>query len=116
MGEDRPIISVQFQPAAAALPERRNAALIAMLVVCLDASVNGGEPDSIHITRLRERMDRLVLRAAFAGGDAFTPFRELAWETAQRLCAPGDGRHDAKWIKILREILRQLPECDALAS
>lgn len=98
------------------LTDRRNAALVAMLVVCLDASINEGVPDSVHITRLRERMDRVKVRAAFAGDDAFTAFRELAWETAARLCAPGDGRHDSKWIRILREILRQLPECDALAE
>lgn len=103
-------------PASSALTEWRNAALTSMLVVCLDASVNSGEPDIVFIDRLRDRMARLEVRAWFSGSDAFTPFRELAWETAARLCAPGDGRHDGKWIRILREILRQLPECDALAD
>ena len=104
-------------PTASALTEWRNGVLISMLVVCLDASVNDGEPDCVFIDRLRDRMGRIKVRAWFSGTDAFTPIRELAWETAERLCAPGRvRRHDSKWIKILRQILRQLPECDALAE
>jgi hypothetical protein len=95
----------------------RNAVLIGMLVACLDADMSGGLPGGKVIARLRDRMDRAPGgRGAFGGGGDFAPFRELAWDAALRLLADKNGVHDGRWIKILREILRQLPECDALAE
>jgi len=92
---------------------KRNALLISMLVVATD--VRGDAVLSLRLAGKLQCRLRDISREDFSGEDEYRPFRELAFDAATRVSAPYGARFNG-WCAILREILRQLPECGALAE
>lgn len=70
-----------------------------------------------HRDKLIARMALPGMRCGFMSQDGgLEHYRRLAWDAAELLVEEGDSARLVSWAKILREVLRALPECDALAN
>lgn len=98
----------------------RNCVLVDMLLVCaLSLETDGGDGEARlrAEAKLTRRMTQMPGgRSAFGGMDGRREFRKLAWDAATQLVKADHGEDAIRWAKVLRELLGQLPECDALAA
>jgi hypothetical protein len=96
----------------------RGAVLVRMLVVAA-AYLGPKENEDVlaHEVALSGRMDDMPGgREAFAGEDEWKHFRALAWDAAERLVAEDEGARASRWARVLRALLQNIPEVDALAD
>ena len=110
------VMTLQHQRA---VETHRSAVLVQMLVV---VAVELREDDDGELRlrseqKLSQRMlDMPGSRSAFGGTDVRRNFRLLAWDAAKNLTQTSEGEDAIKLARILREILKEIPECDALAA
>jgi hypothetical protein len=106
--------------ARASLERPRNLVIMRMLVA-VSCLLDGPQPDWELWGHCRDKMieamaapgARCAMTSADDGGEHY---RRLALDVAESISEEAENDRIVKWARILREILRSLPECDALAA